>query len=530
MSAFVSIFTEGGTMQLNNTRPKRTVVPQRETSKSSASNLGSTVDLKKTQDEVLGSEGYGVGDCVAQSVNPVPVVNECQIDTSITLPSLPSTFTNTYEESNKLFDAQQDQSRSFGDDKNNDVVTSLLVESQQVPLVADRKKVQFSLGNNATSQGADKRMAIGTDNLLSHIDSLALTEMEWDLSNQPGAVTAINHDLKHQNVHNIEADISLQSEGANSSLLSKKTVELQGQLHQFENFLQGSLSHPMTQSSVVGSSCATTTLFNSGSAPMLTSMTRCSIPYQNNRTSTAMESLGNCNVNSRFMTEGHMVQHSCPSSKCTSRISVDQTAIRDQAPGAAVDPQVDIEECGLDKELRGTDPKESCLPKDPSPLDDKPNKHSGDAFDSQCQVSSSKNQSCVNLELSKSEKQENIASGKAASRKRIYDPELFFKVNGKLYQRLGKIGSGGSSEVHKVISSDCTIYALKKIKLKGRDYATAYGFCQEIEYLNKLKGKNHIIQLTDYEDEAILGMRHRFMDIGGEYYQLIHIISKIHQA
>nr|CAD1832717.1 unnamed protein product [Ananas comosus var. bracteatus] len=66
-------------------------------------------------------------------------------------------------------------------------------------------------------------------------------------------------------------------------------------------------------------------------------------------------------------------------------------------------------------------------------------------------------------------------------------------------QKLGKIGSGGSSEVHKVISSDCMIYALKKIKLKGRDYPTAYGFCQEIEYLNKLKGKSNIIQLIDYE-------------------------------
>lgn len=83
--------------------------------------------------------------------------------------------------------------------------------------------------------------------------------------------------------------------------------------------------------------------------------------------------------------------------------------------------------------------------------------------------------------------------------KKKYDPNVFFKVNGKLYQKLGKIGSGGSSEVHKVISSDCTIYALKKIKLKGRDYPTACGFCQEIEYLKKLKGKNNIIQLIDYE-------------------------------
>ncbi|XP_073352214.1 serine/threonine-protein kinase MPS1 isoform X5 [Aegilops tauschii subsp. strangulata] len=84
-------------------------------------------------------------------------------------------------------------------------------------------------------------------------------------------------------------------------------------------------------------------------------------------------------------------------------------------------------------------------------------------------------------------------------RKKGYDPEHFFKVNGKLYQKLGKIGSGGSSEVHKVISMERAIYALKKIKLKGRDYPTAYGFCQEIGYLNKLKGKSNIIQLIDYE-------------------------------
>ncbi|TKY74310.1 Serine/threonine-protein kinase mph1 [Spatholobus suberectus] len=114
----------------------------------------------------------------------------------------------------------------------------------------------------------------------------------------------------------------------------------------------------------------------------------------------------------------------------------------------------------------------------------------------------------VKLESSKVEKREKAASckGASAARKRTYDPDLFFKVNGKLYQRLGKIGSGGSSEVHKVISSDCRIYALKKIKLKGRDYATAYGFCQEIEYLNRLKGKDNIIQLIDFEvtDKALL--------------------------
>ena len=117
-------------------------------------------------------------------------------------------------------------------------------------------------------------MATGTDNILSHISSLALTEMEWDVSNQPEAVTAISQDLKHQNVHNTEEDITLRSDGANSSLLAKRTKELQ-ELHQLRNFLHGDLSHPVTQSSVVGSSCATTTLVNSGSAPMPNSMTYC---------------------------------------------------------------------------------------------------------------------------------------------------------------------------------------------------------------------------------------------------------------
>lgn len=86
-----------------------------------------------------------------------------------------------------------------------------------------------------------------------------------------------------------------------------------------------------------------------------------------------------------------------------------------------------------------------------------------------------------------------------SSRKKHYDPDAFFRVNNKIYQKLGKIGSGGSSEVHKVISLDCTIYALKKINLKGRDYSTAYGFCQEMDYLTRLRGKNYIIQLIDYE-------------------------------
>ncbi|XP_031496655.1 serine/threonine-protein kinase MPS1 isoform X2 [Nymphaea colorata] len=122
----------------------------------------------------------------------------------------------------------------------------------------------------------------------------------------------------------------------------------------------------------------------------------------------------------------------------------------------------------------------------------------GDMKSKPSKTSSSSN---INTEHSNVVNAGKVTSSKetGVSRKRNYDPDVFFKVNGKHYQKLGKIGSGGSSEVYKVISSDCTIYALKKIKLKGRDYSTAYGFCQEIKYLNRLRGKKNIIQLIDYE-------------------------------
>ena len=130
---------------------------------------------------------------------------------------------------------------------------------------------------------------------------------------------------------------------------------------------------------------------------------------------------------------------------------------------------------------------------------------SGDGSDLQPQDPPRKNLN-VNTEPSQSSKPEKTSSGRgmSATRKKNYDPDVFFKVNGKLYQKLGKIGSGGSSEVHKVIASDCTIYALKSIKLTGRDYTTADGFCQEIKYLNKLKGERNIIQLIDYEVPTLI--------------------------
>lgn len=329
-------------------------------------------------------------------------------------------------------------------------------------------------------------MASGTDSLLSHMGSLALTEMVWDGSNQPEAVTVISHDLKPQKFHSIEADESLRSDRPNSSFLAKRAPEVQDQMHQFRNFLHGDLNHPVTQSSVVGSSCATTTVVNSASAPIINSMTYCLHPSENMVSNMSVAPMRDCNVNPKEMPQENMAQPSCNSCKRTT-----------------FDTQIEVKEYDMTKELQGRGPEERDFRKDCATLDDNPNngkEHESGVTDLQSQPSLSKNPSSdMKAEPSKSETQEKVASGKAAPRKRNSDSDLFIKVNGKLYQRLGKIGSGGSSEVHKVISSDCTIYALKKIKLKGRDYATAFGFCQEMEYLNKLKGKNNIIQLIDYE-------------------------------
>lgn len=343
--------------------------------------------------------------------------------------------------------------------------------------------------------GADDRKATELENLSSHMGSLALTEMEWAASTQPEEFNLFHQDQKHQTVLQAESELLLRSEGGLNSQLAKRTTAIQDHLQQYKNFL----SQPATQSSVVGPSCATTTSVYSSSAPMLNSTTHYSHSHADSGSNVAEEPLRENNVN---ITQG-VVKSASTYLKETNKMSVDQTAV---VPSSATDAGLPFKEGDLCKEQKGSVLKEGNTS---NIRDAKPStrKESADVTNIQPQAPISRTSfSDVKVNSSKSEKQEKAVSSKSTStnRKRGYDPDLFFKVNGKLYQRLGKIGSGGSSEVHKVISSDCTIYALKKIKLKGRDYATAYGFCQEIEYLNRLKGKNNIIQLIDYEVFSLL--------------------------
>ncbi|MQL71475.1 hypothetical protein Taro_003796 [Colocasia esculenta] len=184
--------------------------------------------------------------------------------------------------------------------------------------------------------------------------------------------------------------------------------------------------------------------------------------------------------------------------QCTRVALAGQTAVPTQMSSYAVKSEYRVQE-DAPSEVQGMVRKEGCRleqqTKDP-PFDDRIHGKtvSGDAATLRSQVSSIKESS-----LNVSEEPSQSTKAEKGSRKKKYDTDSFFKVNGKFYQKLGKIGSGGSSEVYKVITSDCTIYALKRIVLKGRDYSTACGFYQEIEYLKKLKGKSNIIQLIDYE-------------------------------
>jgi len=327
--------------------------------------------------------------------------------------------------------------------------------------------------------------------------------MEWVEANQIEASSSSSSSLlgcnQKENVQKTGFDASLRCDSGVSSVLPKRSVATQDHLQQLSSFL----SQPATQSSVLGPSYATITSVHSTSAPMLNSTTRYSHSHLEGGSNVTAEPFGEVNANPRPVTEGS-VKSVNVFQKETNRMLVDRGAeaeVQTSGPSIA-DAELASKESNPSKEQQGGVLKESVNSK--YTWDDGKGKETVDVATIQplappSTTTTTTTSSDVKLESSKVEKREKIASSKGAARKRTYDPDLFFKVNGKLYQRLGKIGSGGSSEVHKVISSDCRIFALKKIKLKGRDYATAFGFCQEIEYLNRLKGKDNIIQLIDYE-------------------------------
>lgn len=271
----------------------------------------------------------------------------------------------------------------------------------------------------------------------SYLHSLALTDAEGYLGTQAGTN---NHDIQLQDHGNLEMlGTSIKFGGITSSEKTKQSKH------------DRCYAEPLTRCSVVGSSCTSTLSVHTG--PTL----------QSTHAQPAEKTV--------FPTQVSYSAREMPLSIKDNVSPVEQEAVKNHCDRH--NEHQHLVHLAENDSKKVVCKDSNCFPSQAS-----------------SSVNPSSNMEAVPSQLSKTEK---------SHHKKKYDPNVFFKVNGKLYQKLGKIGSGGSSEVHKVISSDCTIYALKKIKLKGRDYPTAHGFCQEIEYLNRLKGKGNIIQLIDYE-------------------------------
>ncbi|CAL1412407.1 unnamed protein product [Linum trigynum] len=451
-----------GIMQADGIRPRR--MPQRQAIRNSAANVMPTINTDSHDVTSLSQDQTAMK-------NPDASVRDMQEDLSVTPPSISETISKPYDHNFKSLEAQREQPKRAVHFKD---YCSMPLSAPHVEPKHDvtKRSEQFGVTKTGTTQ-----------------------EMEWDVCNRVEVLNVIHDEPKHLNFQNLDYDASGKSDAA-FSFSSNGAIAIKDQLPQWRNFL----SQPATQSSVVGTTCATTTSVHSTSAPMLNSTTYSSQPLLDCGSHAAIEPPREGHMSSQRAAEGNLEDSSNSLVKGTSRMLIDNAAISIQSSSCVMDTKVEEHQRLRDQQKAQ---KESGVLGNPFHVDEKGNKEgqpSGSVanvnFESQVSMNPS-----LDVKLEKNGNQEKVTSrsGTSGPRKRNSDPDAFFVVNGTRYQKLGKIGSGGSSEVHKVISADCTIYALKKIKLRGRDYATAYGFCQEIEYLNRLKGKNNIIQLINYE-------------------------------
>lgn len=102
----------------------------------------------------------------------------------------------------------------------------------------------------------------------------------------------------------------------------------------------------------------------------------------------------------------------------------------------------------------------------------------------------------------------------STSTRRIVEDEGMVMVRGIRYTKLECVGKGGSSKVYKVMAPNKKIFALKRIRLNGRDSEAASGFLDEITLLTRLKGKSNIIQLIDSEVHQKDGIIYMVLECG----------------
>ena len=108
----------------------------------------------------------------------------------------------------------------------------------------------------------------------------------------------------------------------------------------------------------------------------------------------------------------------------------------------------------------------------------------------------------------------NTNSTTNTANRKIVENEQMVIVRGIQYTKLECVGKGGSSKVYKVMAPNKKIFALKRIRLNGRDEEAATGFLDEITLLARLKGKSNIIQLIDSEVHKRDGIIYMVLECG----------------
>jgi serine/threonine-protein kinase TTK/MPS1 len=94
---------------------------------------------------------------------------------------------------------------------------------------------------------------------------------------------------------------------------------------------------------------------------------------------------------------------------------------------------------------------------------------------------------------------ETLTADAGASTTKTRRKRQIITVNGKTFTQMGKMGKGGSADVHRVMAENMKLFALKRVKLEDADPTAIRGFKGEIDLLRKLQDCDRVVRLVDYE-------------------------------
>jgi serine/threonine-protein kinase RIO1 len=106
------------------------------------------------------------------------------------------------------------------------------------------------------------------------------------------------------------------------------------------------------------------------------------------------------------------------------------------------------------------------------------------------------------------------------------------RVNGTPYVKLGVLGKGGSCKVYRALSKDCSVLAIKRVKIGGMDRKAIDGYANEIALLKRLRGNPAIIQMYDSEVDQARKAIFLVMEVGEVdlnyvlQQQAVHAVTK----